>query len=267
MNSDLEAALKKSGIRDLYEDWTSPPNEVLQKLLDDFQADNRSAERIADLVHRLGPVTDAVIPALIGALDFEERSARPMRRALVAFGPPAMAELIRQFHDVRSNSDDSLRCILLIQAIGEFGAAAAEVAPKLVECLDHPMLHVRVYAAIALWRIDGRAKGRASTIAQGLTIPGLWEIVDAVVPALCEMGAEAQEVLPVLIGVLEMSETRAGSDRYWLGRRGAMFVLEKLGPAAAASLPVLETAQRDPNESISALATEVLNSIKRQIHA
>jgi hypothetical protein len=257
----------KAGIREVYDDWTSPPDEVLKKLLDDLHADKRSAERTADLVHQLGPVTDAVIPALISALDFEERSTRPLRRALVAIGPPAMAELIRQFHDVKSNSDDSLRCILLIQAIGEFGAAAAEVAPVLVECLDHPMLHVRVHAAIALWRIDGRAQGRASIIAQGLAIPGLWEILDAAVPALCEMGVEAQEVLPVLIGVLEMSETRAGSDRYWLGRRGAMFVLEKLGPAAAAAIPVLEMAQHDPNESISTLATEVLNSIKRQIHA
>jgi hypothetical protein len=174
--------------------------------------------------------------------------------------------LIRQYRDVKASSDDSLRCILLIQAIGEFGAAAAEIAPDLVECLDHPLLHVRVHAAIALWRIDGRAKGRASTIAQGLSIPGLWEIIDAAVPALCEMGPEAQEVLPVLVGVLEMSEAQAGSDDYWLGRRGAMVVLEKLGPAAAAAIPALERAQSDPNESTSALATEVLQSIRRRIN-
>jgi hypothetical protein len=263
MNPDLEAALAKAGIRELYDDWTSPPDELLKRLLDNLRADKRTAEWTANLVHQLGPVTDDVIPAMIRALDFEERSARPLRRALVACGPPAMTQLVEELRT--TNRDDSLRCTLLIQAIGEFSAAAAEATSDLTECLDHPLLHVRVHAAIALWRIDGRAQGRASVVAQGLSIPGLWEIVDPSVAALCEMGAEAQEVLPVLLGVLEMDDARTGSDRFYLGRRGAMFVLEKMGPAAAAATAVLKATQSDPDESIRVIATEVLESIQRQI--
>ena len=264
MDSDLEAALERVGIRKIYDDWTSPPEAILKRLLDNLKADKRTAEWTVDLVHDLGPVTEDVIPALVSALDYEERCARPIRRALVAFGPAAMAQLVHEFRGKKANVEESLRCALLIQAIGEFGAAAAETVPDLVECLDDSMLHVRVHAAIALWRIDGRAKGRAGVVVQGIWLPGLWEIVDPACLALCEMGTEAQEVLPVLIGVLAMTDERH-LERYRLGISGAISVLESMGSAAAAAIPALEAAQSVPDKWISGSAAKALESIRRQV--
>lgn len=261
MDSNLDAAVEQ--FRRLFDDWTSPSREIVNRLLDGLGADKRTAENCAGYVRDLGPVTDDVITALVRSLDFEERSARAIRSTLVAFGLPALEQLVREFRDTK-NLDENLRSALLIQAIGEFGAAAATVVPDLIECLDHPMLHVRVHAAIALWRIDGRAQGRASTVVQGIAIPGLWEIIDPVIETLCEMGTEAREVLPVLVGMLVMNDPQ-NRDSYWLGRRGAIVVLEHMGSAAAAASPALKAAQSDPDESIRKLAIKAVESISRQI--
>jgi HEAT repeat protein len=172
--------------------------------------------------------------------------------ALGRIGPdarPAIPVLIGLLED-----EGFLWKSIVAHAIGRIGGPEARAAiPGLERLLRSPDEDVRIRAAEALWRIDGRAGPAPAMLRESLRPGGRCRAIAGEV--IGEMGAVARGEIPALIECLEDR-----SPHGWWTRLEAAIALWRIDPRADRTLPVLMDLLRDPGARAS-LATKAAQGL------
>ena len=197
---------------------------------------------VGDALGALASMGDAGAPVLIAALKRPE--ARGGAATLIArLATPAKAAVPGLIEALADRDADVRREVLF--ALATIGPDAAAAAPAIVGHLQDPEVRIRATAAYALGRIGPAAKAAIPPLRQELTsaellsrVAGAW--------ALAHIAPQDEQVVrdavPVLIRGLQ-SPTAAV-------RRGAADALGRIGKPAIAAQGALETATRDPDETV-----------------
>lgn len=182
------------------------------------------------------------------------------KSTLIAQQQPAT---IAEFSQALVSPDEPTR-LRAIDAIAEFGPAAAGAVPMLTKFLENPSPATRAHAAYALGRIGEASKVAAPGLAKALTdpdrsvrraalaalktikpgpqimLPLMGKLLgdaepEVAVRALDALAEAGEEAIPVLIAALSDNKTR-----YW-----ACLALGEMGPKAKDALPSLTNALAD----------------------
>ncbi len=138
-------------------------------------------------------------------------------------------------------------------ALGECGALAEAVIPKIIAALGDPHVLVRIHAALALGKINRRPDIAIPALVKGLG-DSKSSVSCAAASALGEFGSAASVAVPRLVELL--------SSRISVVRYEAATALGKIGPAARAAIPALTKLSRDENEAVRQAAQKALDSIR-----
>jgi HEAT repeat protein len=205
----------------------------------------------------VGPAGKSAVPALIKALEHEDARIRsPAAYSLGRMGPAAKAAvpaLTRTLHDsdshVRINAADALRRIdnsaagipALIEVckdpspsnrctatmvLGDFGPAAKDAVPALLELLKDSDPYLPPYAAFSLWQIAKHDRAIPVLIEKAR---GSENGPDS--EFLGQIGPEAKAAVSAL------TKAAADKDAFRAGR--AIEALGKIGAEAKSALPVI----------------------------
>lgn len=209
-------------------DWVVP------ELVDLLDESNTPGEEVFMLLARIGPAAQGAVPAL--------------RRYLTDIPRPAFV-------------DPTLSAV---QALGWIGPGARPAVPDLEKLLDSKWPEQRKSAALALWRIDRRArqavpvlvevlKGGRSSAAAPAGVEAAPSVRAQAAEALGVIGAEAREAIPAL------REASQDQDRdLRVAAAASLWCLE--GDAAAVP-PVLLAALRGEDGLVPQMAVEALGRL------
>ena len=129
---------------------------------------------------------------------------------------------------------------LAVIGLGKLGPAAAPALDEVRKAAQDGNPVVRCYAALALWKIEGRPDNALNVLISELV--GKYEDARALTALLLgRMGPDASTALPALCQAVQdpSPDTRAQ----------ALFALGRIGAAAATCVPVLCAALREPKNS------------------
>ena len=179
-------------------------------------------QEVLGILSKIGPVTEAVVPAIIEALRDGDATDR---WAAATF-------------------------------LGEMGPAAHQAIPDLRQRLEapDPDIRARIEAAFALWKVGGRHEPSVRALAEALEDEKAGYMAAA---RLGEMGPQAADAVPGLIRALN----RRGSVECETGREVAAEALGKIGPAARAAVPALTDLRNDSSYSVQTRAAAALEKI------
>lgn len=214
--------------------YDRPSAEKLIRICEGLQkASDSDAQKV-----RLAKLRGAAVPALIGALNDEDRF-------------------------VRSDA---------IQILAERGPEAQEAVAALTACLRDKVGYVRSAAANALGRMGSKAVAAVPALCEALRDPDEG-VSRAAAEALGRIGPRAVEAVPALLmasaydaigrigpdSVPVLTDSLSGEPRHV--RLGAAKALGRLGPLAKAAVASLVTALKDPDAHVRAAAAEALGRI------
>jgi HEAT repeat protein len=199
-----------------------------------------SAEHFADCLGRIVP---EALPAVLSAIADESKLARVRLRAFHSFhvmsipytdrvplDKDSAKKAVLIFKKVLQDRNEDLRSDAAL-ALEEIGADARQAVPDLTEALKDPSVHVRIWAARAIYAIDGNNLSG---------LPVLIELLDdkserkSAIHAIKVFGEKA---VPKLIEALY--------DSNGFVRRPAVWALGEIRLAAKDAIPHLEQAIRD----------------------
>jgi HEAT repeat protein len=154
-----------------------------------------------------------------------------------AYGRPDRSDapvLVPHLRNSLSAKRSGTRAIAVL-GLGHLGEAAADAIPDLQRALHDKNPAVRLYAAQALWRVQGKPDQALPVLAAGLKDEAA---PDLAAMLLGEMGAAASPAVPAL------GELTRHKNEYV--RAQAMYALGRIGPAAAPAVPALCQALEAP---------------------
>ena len=137
--------------------------------------------------------------------------------------------------------------------MGEFREKASETLPQLETLLRDDSSAVRVHAAVAIWKIDGRTAALAPFVLEGLR--GDAGLAGHAANCLREMGVAVENVVPALVELL------TNATAAWQ-RGAAAAALGGMGIAAIPFIPALLAATNDSDESVACTAFQVLRELR-----
>jgi HEAT repeat protein len=214
----------------------------------DEQTAGYAARRLRRLLADAPALRPSVVPALIQKLhhagDATPVAARGLLREL---GPAALRALIGYLP-----SEDSWVQAAMVAALATFGSEAKEALPEL-EKLLHGDLHVRIPAAMAIWRIAGRTPEMAKIVVEGLQLG--YTLAEEAGDCLREMGPDAAEVVPVLVELLTSAKIPSS-------RAAAAVAIGGMGLDAVQAIPALIEAAQDSNEEVRGSALRALRELR-----
>jgi HEAT repeat protein len=242
---------------------------------------------------KIGPAAKSAFPALLDALKSDNDHFRYVAASsAVSIAPddPAVVRgLIDAFHDAKYPEGQDAAALGFDQ-LGPKAKAALPVLVETVKSSDAPVL-LRRRAATALGSMEREARPAVPALAALLRdAQQPPELRATIARSLGALGATAKPAIPVFRDLLHDPNVspdlandlveglgNIGPDavsvlagivqdgRIPVGRRGeAIRQLGKLGGAAAAALPELETAVKDADDRISELAGWAMSRIKDQ---
>ncbi|MFO0916499.1 MAG: hypothetical protein U0795_26315 [Pirellulales bacterium] len=205
------------GYREIFGPENGTAEETLNSILSSLGAAKRTAEMAADCISSIGPVTDAVIPALIKNLHQDERASRAIRSALRGMGDLALEQLVASL----PNATAPLR-YYLIRAIGEFGAAARSASRSVQLLLGSTDPVDRLYAAAALTSMSEGRSDLTIEIAKAFSGLGYSELeVEFATICLADLASDSADALPIIIlGLIRLDDFLASGPMYVLGKIG-----------------------------------------------
>lgn len=202
---------------------------MLGPALRQLDADGR-AEAVMT-IGELGVRLQAVVPALHAAVkntvltDGDEAVRTSALSALTLLGPQSRSQVPALLEGLRDEAP--VVRAGAAQALGLLGAEAKEAVPALTTALLRDRdFHVRVEAAVAVWRIDKRAGRVMPVLAEALEVDDevlRWTAAEC----LGEMGADARPAIPALQSALQKPYQAR------LCRMGIQLALERIDSAAA----------------------------------
>ena len=173
--------------------------EAVPALIDVLRNDNGDTRAAAAYaLERIGPAAAPAVPALCQLLrtgDADDK--RCAIGALGEIGPAAadgVALLVKEL-DSESNGGGRWK---VADSLGKIGPKAREAVPALVAAPRNPAASVRVSAAWALWRIDGRKQPLLDALGEDLE-----SIRKDAAIYLGRLGPEAKAAVPGLVKALE----------------------------------------------------------------
>jgi HEAT repeat protein len=119
------------------------------------------------------------------------------------------SELVTLFETHIDREDSERFCAGLAKALGEMGSAASAAIPILEQGLKHKTHHVRVSAAIALWKIQRVTETTVPVLMT--TFQG--DVDVAVIGVLGKMGNAARQAVPELQRIITSERRIARSGR------------------------------------------------------
>ena len=178
------------------------PAIVLPNLLE-VRLDSDALVRLVAIqsLGRIRPVDNRSISALADALSDQDKTVRcASAEALIGLGAaaqPAIPNLIQALDDKAVWGDAA-------RALANLGPKAKKAVPALVEMAREARGYNRLYAAKALWRIDGNADITVSVLLGLLEGDYVPLRVDAA-KALAELGPLAKGAAPLLLRIIAAS--------------------------------------------------------------
>ena len=235
--------------------------DVASQGMDRKKTDTFAAFYAIQNLSRIGPAAKAAVPALVEALDTDDkRRAVFVAWALGAVGPhakdavPALIRALEKSFPVKNSKWQFNPHGFVAWALGRIGPDARAAVPALAKALHGPDLWARRPAAWALARMGADARPAADALVRALAgqSGGAWSAtyntqVHAA-EALANIGGPA---VPALIKALDAKDAAT--------RRGAAMALGKIGPRAKpAALPLAALAKDEDTlvriEAVTALA-------------
>ncbi len=177
---------------------------------------------------RIGPPARRALPRLQTLLNTAEGEYRMnLARAIWRIEPNVRNRdvLLQELLWGMKQERPAMRAIAA-RALGEMGTAAESALHVLDVALSDPSADVRVNAAIALWRIEGKAAIVVDSLIEALESESA-HVRHTAMHGLEEIGPNARDAVPALIKVLKR-EDRSSWDRTRAG-----WALEKIDPEAA----------------------------------
>jgi HEAT repeat protein len=210
----------------------------------------------ASVLASIGPEARDAVPALIKCLAAEEYDGvRHMSTVALAsigpFGPGAVSGLIGVLKD--SYDADTLRAAT--DALARIGLEARQSAPAIRELLQTPSPRTRVFAALALWRIDHQDQAALRLLTDALKDSDAQDRGTAAM-AFPSLGPDGSNVVPELIKALK---DRDPGVREWVAD-----AIGKIGPAAKEAVPALIQSLGDESGDTRRWAAIALGMIGRE---
>jgi HEAT repeat protein len=209
---------------------------------DDPVVRSASALTLGSLAHYNGTDIKDSVPALTECLWNTDANVRGLSAmALGYLGPDAAAAvpgLIPLLKDPQVGSQKGSQVFVRSAAartLGKIGPQAKSALPALKSVLKDTAAYDRCMAAIAIWRIDSQVTDSLPVLLDALNLVpegSKWELVEG----LREMGAEAKEAFPALLGQLALQGTPNAPSRFTLEK--ITNALIKIDPEAAARVGV-----------------------------
>ncbi len=199
---DKEGMVCRAAAKALPKISSSP--EVVSALIDCLEdSDCVAPTTVLESLLLIAPLEQAR-PALIGALEHEnEQVCKAAAEALGEIGPlpgvvPALVECLQDSQcPARQEAAHSL---------GQIGAPAQEAVPALQAATEEEDQLVSLAAAKALWQITQQPEPALTMAIEVLKDEGCGSFRDWAVELVADMGAAAQEAVPVLREVLSDEE-------------------------------------------------------------
>jgi HEAT repeat protein len=182
------------------------------------QTKDVSAQWALDALSTMGPEAASILAEIYRTADGQRRLSAA--RALMKLGSSAGDALPVLMADL--SSTNAGRAHLTAQIVGHLGDSGRAALPQLAALLKHPDVRVRVRAAEAIWKLDGRTN----------------------------------DVLPVLLAALQDDSLHRGG-----GRRFAAEALGQMGAVAEDAVPLLEALLNDRQSGIRYAAAVSLKKI------
>lgn len=173
-----------------------------------------------DALSALGPEAAPILADIYSTADGRRRLSAA--RALMKLGPEAEAAIPTLMADLRGTNMG--RAIMATEIIGHLGDKGRVALPQLEDMLKHQNVRVRVRAAGAIWKLDGRTN----------------------------------DVLPILLMALQDESINRGA-----ARRFAAEALGNMGPAAKDAVPLLQAMLKVQQSGLPQAASEALNKITK----
>ena len=214
---------------------------ALPALLDALaDADCYIRRHAASAIGNLGPGAAAARPALLRALGYEDERVRLLAAgALARLGPGAVAALPVLLEELQAEMDGDRRAEAATY-LASVGPEGRDAVPLLTRALRDFDARVRVESAGALWNIARQASETVPVLAALLT---------------GEHGFQ--------IEFLDDGSPRcSGGPRNGKIQARAAQILTEIGPDAAAAVPALELALRDPDEEVRTHAGIALRRVR-----
>jgi HEAT repeat protein len=212
----------------------TPPREVVPLLVAALRDENALVGVAAAVaLRKLKPEDDTVVPALIEAVrnPAYHRIREAALGALGAFGAraePAVPLLIEVLQE--RNTGREAPHMLATLALAEIGPTAY---PAVFQALTHEKTRIRLGAVETLREMGPAAKPAVAALTERLQDPDLGVRLEAAY-AIWKIDGKAEPGLPILIKALEPGEQ--GNDLY---RTKAVYVLGEIGPEAKVALASL----------------------------
>ncbi len=235
----------------------------------------------------LPPAPEITIPLFERALqNADEATAHHALDALAALGPPAVPRLIDVLKHKKLRSQVSY-------ILGEIGPPAAPATADLAKLACDDDFQVASEAAIALAKIGPGAKGAVPALSAALRKKECSN-VRGIIYALGKIGPAATAAEPMLLEHMKSKDSSLAIASAWAitqlhprssesaamatpvliaglsdplpeSRQAAAEVLGSLGPLAKNSIPALQTAMRDENQSVRNSAAEAIRLVRGQV--
>jgi len=214
-----------------------------------WEADPQVRRKACVVLGSLGPVAKPAVASLVTMLDDTDELVR--ERAVGALGtigiPQAdiAAALIKAMHDPAS--------VVRYRAAAQFAfhmPVTVAVVSSLMELRNDSDKSVAALAEVALEHADRQERQDVANLVALLDRPGE---KDYALQQLAQLGPQAADAAPVLVGVLK--------DSLALNRYLAAEALRAIGPAAEEAVPELSAALHDPDPIVIESAAEALEAI------
>ena len=204
---------------------------ALLRLLGD-ESNAALASRAASALGGIGSVTDAIVPALMGATISTIPDVRVSAvEALGDIGPDARAALPALIRTLRECEDEDLRDAV-VRTLGSIGPATDEVIPALIEAAKSTDEDVRNSAVDALGYIGPRA---------GEAVPTLTEMLRKSVDT--DLRNSIQTAIEEIGGKQDASSTESGQDiealTLLIAKQHELFVEGRYADAAGVAKQIL----------------------------
>ena len=160
----------------------------------------------------IGPEASATVPALIGLLDGGLPFWREVAgQALCRIDPSQKSRVVPVFLELLSRKDITYSSRLsIVESLGNIGPEAHVTVPILLEHLKHRDRRIRLAAAEALWKIDGRQVLQVVSFLIGhLESKDCWHR-ELAAEVLGEIGPLAKEAVPALKLARDEGDKRLG---------------------------------------------------------
>jgi HEAT repeat protein len=218
--------------------------------------------------------TGELVAALVRALNEgngEARSSAPVILGLLGSrGKAAVPALVKKLKERDRDSD--LDPSGVARALGNIGCEPERIVPVLIEALGAPGLawnntldewaerSLRRAAATALGQFGVHSKAAVPKLLKAV-IPGQREIAAEAIEALCKIGIEADQFVPVLVKAFRRSKDDFNDELFEERRLKIVQALGHVGPAAKEALPILNEALQASSSDLRHAAAVAVKKI------